>query len=543
MSQALWLLLRLQLGGWIRYLGVNLRTIRGALLALVGLAVFVPWLFAVLIGSNSGNGIEPTNMLRYGPAGLILYCILNVLFSSHERAIYFTPAEIQFLFAGPFGRKQILGYKLILTLLVGAPAVVFMGLIFRVRHGWWPTTFLGTLFLFVFMQLFTMSLGLLANTLGEKLYARSRVLTLVLLGVVLVAGLFQAWRIAPTGELREVGDAILDTTAWNLLTYPLRAFFEVMLATHLSTDLFRALGVSLLVLGGLVVLIFTLDAEYLESTAASSARIYARIQQMRGRQVSVEEVGAPGKSPRWSLPDFPFWGGIGPIFWRQLTSGMRGLGRVLILLGVLGAVLFFPLLSSSGKAREVVLPSLIGLGVWMSIFLTTVIPFDFRGDIDRIAVLKTLPVVPWRIVVGQILTPTLILLVLQLMALGAILLIAPEYWKSIVAVAIYVPPFCFFLVALDNLLFLLFPVRIMAATPGDFQAMGRNVLLAVGKMLALGIVGGMAALVGVLAWLITQRVEVGVVAGWPIVVTAGGLLVPLNSLAFSWFDVGRDTPA
>ncbi len=105
MNQALWLLLRLQLLGWLRYLGRSMKTVRGALLMLVGLAVFLPWILAVL-HLPVGGGVDSTILRRYGPALLLLYCVANVLFSSNEREIYFTPAEVQMLFAGPFGRRK-----------------------------------------------------------------------------------------------------------------------------------------------------------------------------------------------------------------------------------------------------------------------------------------------------------------------------------------------------------------------------------------------------------------------------------------------------
>ena len=49
MNRALWLLLALQLRGWLRYLGRSMRTLRGAVLVLVGLGVFLPWMVAVLL--------------------------------------------------------------------------------------------------------------------------------------------------------------------------------------------------------------------------------------------------------------------------------------------------------------------------------------------------------------------------------------------------------------------------------------------------------------------------------------------------------------
>src|SRR2546421_10195 len=101
MSRSLWLLLGLQLRGWGRYLARGLGTVRGILLVLVGLGVFIPWLIAVLVGPGMGR-LDPEKLTRYGPALLLVYCLSNVLITPSERAVYFSPAEVQFLFAGPF---------------------------------------------------------------------------------------------------------------------------------------------------------------------------------------------------------------------------------------------------------------------------------------------------------------------------------------------------------------------------------------------------------------------------------------------------------
>src|SRR5207253_1537733 len=84
-----------------------------------------------------------------------------------------------------------------------------------------------------------------------------------------------------------------------------------------------------------------------------------------------------------------------------------------------------------------------------------------------------------------------------------------------------------------------FPTRLAAATPGDFQTMGRNVLFLLGKVLILSVVAGAALAVGALAALVSGSVGVGVAAAWPVVVVAGAALVPLIALAFQAFAVGR----
>ena len=59
--------------------------------------------------------------------------------------------------------------------------------------------------------------------------------------------------------------------------------------------------------------------------------------------------------------------------------------------------------------QENVLLVLAPVAVWLTLFLTTMLPFDFRGDIDRLALLKTLPLPPWRLAIGQLLAPVLLM--------------------------------------------------------------------------------------------------------------------------------------
>ncbi|MFO0926624.1 MAG: putative ABC exporter domain-containing protein [Gemmataceae bacterium] len=536
MSGALWVLLGLQMRGWLRYLGRSLTTVRGVLLALLGMIVFVPWLISLAV-ARPGGGMDPIEVRRYGPALLIFYCVTNLLFSSHERALYFTPAEVQFLFPGPFGRRQVLAYKLLLTLLVGLPATLIMAAVFRVRDGWFPATVLGVLLATTFMQLFTTALALLASAAGETGYGRGRRLALLAVALAGAAVLWQA------GEgVASHPEALLDTTAWRVVATPLRPIFAAMLA-HSASELAVPALAALAVNAALVFLVFTLDAHYEEAAAATSARIYARIQRLRGKNAEVTEAAGPRRKRRWAVPVFPHLGGVGPIVWRQMVAGVRGLGRIVLVMAVMTAALLLSFGREKLDEQELVLVMLGILTVWMALFLTNLVPFDFRGDLDRIAILKTLPIVPWRLALGQLVVPTLLLSALQ----GGLFLLAAVRWPGqlpvLLVAGVLAIPYTFFLVAMDNLLFLLFPVRLMAATPGDFQALGRNVLLSMGKLFGLGVVGGVAALGWVVLALVTGDQWASLVAAWLVFFLAGAVLVPLVGKAFEWFDVGRDTPA
>ena len=79
-------------------------------------------------------------------------------------------------------------------------------------------------------------------------------------------------------------------------------------------------------------------------------------------------------------------------------------------------------LEGQDSANKLLLTVLFG-GLMMT-FLTTLAPFDFRGDVDQMALLKTLPTPPWRLALGEVLAPVLIFTLMQWAALAAMAVFA-----------------------------------------------------------------------------------------------------------------------
>ncbi len=320
------------------------------------------------------------------------------------------------------------------------------------------------------------------------------------------------------------------------MSSPLRWFFEAYTAAHLWPDLLQWAGLAALVNLAMVGVVFALDTHYLEASATASARIYARMQRLRRGGMGAGEGLRRGGKVRVSLPMPPWLGGVGPIVWRQLTTALRGADRLLLLLLILGGALVAPMLANLHDDQENMLLVMGPGALWLTLFLTTMLPFDFRGDIDRLAFLKTLPLPAWRLAIGQLLAPVLLMTVLQWT--GLVVVVGgspPTEWllPSCLACAAYVLPINFLLFALDNLLFLLFPTRLMAATPGDFQALGRNVLFMVAKATGLVVVGLAAFIVGWAAYNVSGGNRlIGLTAAWPVVVVSAAALVPLVAWAF-----------
>jgi hypothetical protein len=214
---------------------------------------------------------------------------------------------------------------------------------------------------------------------------------------------------------------------------------------------------------------------------------------------------------------------------------------VLILLASLaGPVLAASLNTQQGRELPVLLASVV---VGMTVFLTPTIAYDFRGDVDRMDMLKALPVAPAPIVVGQLVTPVMLIGGIQWLALAVIAVVTRRAEPLFGATAALVLPFNFLLIGIENLLFLWFPTRLGASTPGDFQALGRQLLLMLAKVTGLTIACGSATLAGTLAFLLAgQSWLAALAAGWATLTAFAVGLVPLIALAFRQYDVARDTP-
>ncbi len=141
MHTALWKLFRLRIRGSLRSILSKLKTPRGAALGLFTLLVIGmmlgPNLALGLVAGRAGVPLDANRLHDMVPLGMLLFVLLNIFSSIGERALYFTPSEVDFLFPGPFSRRELLVYKI----LGSVTAAIYFGLFFPVMtlryiHSW-----------------------------------------------------------------------------------------------------------------------------------------------------------------------------------------------------------------------------------------------------------------------------------------------------------------------------------------------------------------------------------------------------------------------
>ena len=104
---ALWKLYRLRIRGTIRSMAGKLKSVRGAVLAVFTLLVLGMMLgpnlvTAFKIRHDGVMGQSADSFRELIPVAMLLYVVLSAVTSLGERAIYFSPSDVDFLFPAPF---------------------------------------------------------------------------------------------------------------------------------------------------------------------------------------------------------------------------------------------------------------------------------------------------------------------------------------------------------------------------------------------------------------------------------------------------------
>jgi len=536
---ALWLLNRLKLRGALRRAVRGLKTWRGILVSLFGLAMFGSFVVPNLLIAFQLGRTDPNIVRSIAPVAMFGLCVLALLTTSAEKAVNFSLAEVDFLFPGPFTRRELLLYKIQASAAAAGFTALIFSFVFLRWASWWIAGFVGIWLVLLFNQLLGMTLALIAQWIGEQAYTRAR---RVVLAAAIGLAAFVLWQVVPSGQgfsWSGFVEQFRNSSLGQLLVMPFEPFGRTIAAETLSEfALWGAAATALNVL--LLAVVLRLDANYLEAAAVASQKRY-EIQQ-RLRQGRMPAMGAR-HTARWRLPALPWLGGAGPIAWRQATQLARSSPRLLLILLVISQSAGPGFLTVRNNDTDLTGP-IIGMVAWLTFFITATVPSGFRADLDYMDWLKMLPVRPLAIVIGELAPGVIFVTLLQGLLFAGMAVFAPASGLVLFAAACFAVPVNLLFLTSENMLFLWFPSRTVATSPGDLQFMGRQMLMMVLRMLLVMVAAGLATAPALLAWLAgIESLPVLAAIAWVILMAEGIALNFVTLLAFRCFDPSVDMPA
>jgi len=360
---------------------------------------------------------EWTVLLCNLAAMLVLTLMLCTwVFGSGKAVLRFTETEVALLFPAPIHRRTLLNYKLA----TGQVRILFTCLLFAlmfgklVPQGSFPLRVVGFWILFTAFHLQQIAAGFSCQRLAARgLPALPRQL---LAAVVLLLGLGGvAWWFYSNGPQIMEGGArsfttLISQSRLSLILLPVRLLLQPLCTTD-AAGFLAALAPAAAMLGLLYLWILASYTEFEEASTAAAEK--------RAQVITAAREGRGLRIPK-TLRKEPFpLKCVGPIQLAFLWRGLIAAGRwshpriivisVAVACGVLGMLQRFP----AGQATAVVIAAmLLPLGVSVLFTSTILLRKSAPQMIQRMETMKGMPLLGWKVVLGEMMTPLYLFTVL-----------------------------------------------------------------------------------------------------------------------------------
>ena len=507
-------LMALKLRGAARRQLRRLKTPTGALFALLGFGLLLMWLgtTALTVFLGMREPADPAWAQPLARAGLGILWITALTGSLAHRGLYLPPAEIERFFSAPLERADLVRYRLWVHL----GRALFGGLFFafiaasRLPDPPWAATaaFLAVITQTLLGQAAAFAIGQLEGRLPIRfIQVGARTL---FIGALLLLG-FGMFYLLQGGYDVPAFREVAEHPAVRLITLPIEPFVQLATGAESLRWLF--------LLGALAYIVVLFEGvarwpvDFRELALSTSADVAKRLRRLQrgGAGASSGQARATGLFRR--IPWLFGRGPLGAIAWRKTGSMFRRaratLGLTLLvtlvclmigrsLVDELGASALADIERGVGGRLRSPQPSrgmpvlLLGL-----VYLTVGLRFDFREDIDRIDQLKALPVTAGKLFWGTLLPQWAWVVALGELALALLVFLAGGFDLPTGIAMLALPGGLALWMALDNALFLLWPIRVIPGQEGAVQNMGRNLVLLFLRVL---LFTALLALTGALGW-------------------------------------------
>jgi hypothetical protein len=379
---------------------------------------------------------------------------------------------------------------------------------------------------------------LVAQSVTERAFTRARKLLLGGLIAAAAAAMGQAASRGLHGPWQETLLAARHSPVAEVLLAPFAVFARIISAERLIPDTLGWVALGAILVVGIYALAIRLDANYLETAVRVSRQMQERKRRAMSGGIFAPQSKRAVRSSR--LPQPPWLGGVGPLVWRQVIQSFRG-SRGAIVLAVIAVVAIGASLAFGARRDNdlptVLPPVIVGIAAYVTFLFSGQTPFGFRGDYERMDLLKSLPIRPVAMACGQTVVVAIMLTLLQGLVFAATAVFAPAAAAELLVAGLFALPFNWILFATEDFLFLLFPSPLVATGSEGFLKMGRAMLFMLAKLLLLGACGVMAAIPAVVVYLVTESILAACLVAWlALLLPALGILL-LVAWAFHRYDV------
>lgn len=487
------------IGGWRKQLR-RTKTLKGAVFAIMGVLLMIFWLGGTVLSqfmnrrvSQPGPAVSPENAILLVQGGLSIFLILNIVSSLGHRGLYIPKDEIDILFSAPVSRGQIVRYRVIVNLLKSMIGALIMSMVMMNRA---PDPLYGFFGAFIAMQtlpLIGQIMSILSGDAENRWISRipkGAIRTIIIILAIGTTGLV-GFLFMPSGKMlgkvaaelvNNEGTGFLQMSFIKILLTPAKPWAAMITATSAQAFALWA-TVSVGIWCVLFYIVGKLNIDFRELSLETSADIAKRLNRVRRGSSGGANATKP-KLTGWRMPWFFGHGTFGAITWRKsLSIARRARATLLISFIIIGLVSVVFSLISMNSRKGIPEPALsILFCVFGSIYLCNSLRFDFREDLEKMETLKASPASNFSIFTGTLVPQTALVTVLMTFVLIIKSAVMRTFHPALPGLICAVPLFTFCWIAIDNIVFLMAPTRMVAGQDTMLQNAGRTFILMMARL-------------------------------------------------------------
>jgi hypothetical protein len=404
---ALRLLARRKLVGIWRRQKRRLKRPSGIAFALLGLLAIGYWIAVAIV-----LPLVTAQRVPRQPLGVPELCVVGfgltvftLIGSLNFRGLYLPKEEIDRLFSAPVSRSDLVRYRLITSLGRSLFGALFFGAVLSMRLPHPMYGFLGAVVSMLTLPLLGQAASLLLGDAENRMAARLAKLPIRWIAGLGVAALM-IFLIAPVARRGSVpGAAGLDEWVKNIFDHPVVSTvcaplvpWARMSAAHNLTEFLPWFALCFVIWFALFELTARIPIDFRELSLETSADVAKRIHRARRGALGASGTQASSSSAGWRVP---WWFGRGPfgaIAWRKSATILRKARGTFITSALIVAVLTaVSTLLFTGKGDDAPIFGSLLISLVGTLYLCAGLRFDFREDLDRMDVIKSYPLAPWRV--------------------------------------------------------------------------------------------------------------------------------------------------
>ncbi|MEO0653885.1 MAG: hypothetical protein AAFY77_03350 [Pseudomonadota bacterium] len=351
---------------------------------------------------------------------------------------------------------------------------MFVTLIAPPQAGPALSVFLATLLTLVFVQLNSAVISMTGQALDGGRFAKIRRPVTVLLCASVAATVLYAWA-TPDRAIIDLLSEFRHSWIGTILLIPYIVFAELFVAPSLSELAIWAL-VAVVINAALLWAAIALDARTTDRSLAENARLSSQWERIK----QGGSFWATERTEVRSIRRAPILGGLGPIGARQALNALRNSFKLIGVFAGLAACIVPVSLALGAPVTDA--QTLMIIYVFIAFILPRNLVCDFRGDLSRMEIYKTLPIAPWRICAGQLVVQVLLGYAIALTVIASALVFDEAVTTQVaLTLAAFALPLTFLIYAVENTVHLLFPTKLVAMGRADFEFLGRSIVEFIAK--------------------------------------------------------------